>query len=114
MTPRQRLRTVAVFTKLNTKRFFRDKVALFFGILFPLIFLFVFGGISSGNNSPKFHVALLNESQTAYAKSFNKQLSAGKIFKIDSSVHTLAEAKDKLSKSQIDGIIVLPQRFWRA
>jgi hypothetical protein len=36
--------TVWVFTRLNTKRFFRDRLAIFFGILFPLIFLFVFGG----------------------------------------------------------------------
>jgi hypothetical protein len=37
--------TVATFVRINTRRFFRDKTALFFTIGFPLIFLFVFGGL---------------------------------------------------------------------
>lgn len=111
MTLQQRLWTVLVFTKLSTRRFFRDRLALFFGIIFPLIFLAVFGTISSGSGNPKFNVALLNQSDTAFAKTFSQQLTTGKIFKVDKQVTTLAEAKDKLSKSQIDGIIILPKTF---
>ncbi len=107
----QQLRTVLVFTKLSTRRFFRDKVALFFGIAFPLIFLFVFGSFSSGNGQPKFTVAVLNQSQTAFSQTFTKQLDSSKIFKVDKDLTTLRLAKDKLSKSQVDGIIVLPTDF---
>lgn len=107
----QKLRTVLIFTKLSTRRFFRDRLALFFGILFPLIFLFVFGGLSSGNSDPKFNVALLNQSQTAFSKDFAKQIESSKTFKVDPELKTLAAAKDKMSKSQIDGIIVLPSSF---
>src|SRR5271154_4500939 len=56
----QKLWTVAVFTKLSTRRFFRDRLAIFFVILFPLIFLFVFGGLNSGNSgNVSFKVALI-------------------------------------------------------
>jgi ABC-2 type transport system permease protein len=105
------LRTVVVFGKINTKRFFRDGLAVFFGILFPLIFLFVFGSFSSGNGNVSFHVAVLNDSGTAYSKQFENQLKHSKTFKIDTKATDLATAKEKLSRSQIDGIIVLPAAF---
>jgi ABC-2 type transport system permease protein len=111
MTIKQQLRTVVVFTKLSTKRFFRDRLAQFFGILFPLIFLFVFGSFSSGNNNVSFNVALLNQSHSSFAKSLASQIKRSHTFKVDSSVTTLSAAKAKMSKSQIDGIIVLPADF---
>ncbi len=68
MNMKKQLYTVAVFSKLPTNRFFRDRLALFFGILFPLIFLFVFGSISSGSGNTEFIVAVVNQSQSAVAK----------------------------------------------
>ena len=51
LSPWQRkLFTVWVFYFVSLKRVFRDRVALFFTFLFPLIFLFVFGGIFGGSN----------------------------------------------------------------
>ena len=111
MNLRRQLFTVAVFTKLSTRRFFRDSLALFFGILFPLIFLFVFGSLSSGRNNISFHVAVLNESKAPFAKQFDAQLHKSKTFKIDDKVTDMATAKEKISRSQIDGVIVLPKDF---
>jgi ABC-2 type transport system permease protein len=109
---RRQLYTVAVFTKLNTKRFFRDRLAQFFSILFPLIFLFVFGSFSSGNNDVSFKVALLNSSDNTFSKQFVHQLESSKSsFKVQDGVTTMSDARSKLSKSQIDGIIVLPKEF---
>src|ERR1700690_2320845 len=93
---RQQLLTVLVFTKLSTRRFFRDRLAQFFSIIFPLIFLFVFGSFSSGNNNVSFHVALLNESKSSFATSLVKQVEAGKTFNVDKSITTLSQAEDKL------------------
>src|SRR5580698_11113610 len=76
--------TVMVFAKLNTKRFFRDRLALFFGILFPLIFLFVFGGLfgkSGGNVS--FNVAVLNQSQNPISSKFVNIIDSSSNFKVD-------------------------------
>ena len=109
---KQNFRTVLVFTKLSTRRFFRDRVALFFGVLFPLIFLIVFGSITSGNSgNVSFKVALINQSRTSYASDYARQLTDSKTFKVNRDVHTLAQAKDTLSKGQIDGIVVLPSDF---
>ncbi len=68
---KQQFRTVLVFTKLSTRRFFRDRLAQFFSILFPLIFLFVFGSLNSGNKNVTFSVAVLNESKTSFATKFD-------------------------------------------
>jgi ABC-2 type transport system permease protein len=111
MTLKQQLRTVLVFTKLNTKRFFRDRLAQFFSILFPLIFLFVFGGLNSGSNNVSFKVAVINKSDTAIATNLVKQIKGDKTFKVDETITSMADAKEKISRSQIDGIILLPDNF---
>src|SRR6202012_550212 len=99
---RGQLFTVIIFTKLSTKRFFRDKMALFFGILFPLIFLFVFGGVSKGSNSSvSLNVAVINESHSSFAKQFVSETNHSKLFTVNKSLTTLAKAEDKMNKSQI-------------
>jgi len=103
--------TVWVFARLNTRRFFRDRLALFFGILFPLIFLFVFGGIFGKSSDTSFRVAVINQSNTVFAKDFTKQMGQNKIFKIDKEVTNLAQAQEKMTRSQIDATIVLPDNF---
>ena len=105
------LYTVATFFRINTKRFFRDRLAIFFTIGFPLIFLFVFGGINSGSKDVSFNVAVINQSTSSFAKEFVKNSSASKILKVDPKVSTIAAAKDKMSRSELDAAIVLPKDF---
>jgi ABC-2 type transport system permease protein len=108
---KQQLRTVGVFTKLSTKRFFRDRLAQFFSILFPLIFLFVFGSLNSGNKNVTFDVAVLNQSKTSFAAKFDHELTTNSTFKVDSTLTTLSAAQSKMTKNQLDGIIILPSNF---
>lgn len=111
------LLTVLVFAKLNTKRFFRDKVALFFVVLFPLIFLFVFGTIFGSNEGASFSVALINQSDTEFAKQFERNIRDDKIpqikFKVDKEAIDLATAKQKMVRGQVDATIILPPDFGR-
>lgn len=103
--------TVMTFVRINTKRFFRDRLALFFTIGFPLIFLFVFGGLNSGGGDVSFKVAVINNSTSEFSKSFTKQLSDSKILKVNSEVTTLAQAKDRMTRSELDAVIELPAKF---
>lgn len=111
MTRKQQLGTVWTFFVINLKRLFRDRLALFFTFLFPLIFLFVFGALNSGNSSISFKVALINESDSSFAKQFAGELEKSETFNVDDTVVTVDEAKQKIERSQIDGIIVLPADF---
>jgi len=103
--------TVYIFFKINTKRFFRDKLAIFFTIGFPLIFLFVFGGLNSGDKDISFNIALINKSDSSFAKDFVKSSKEGKILKVNSEVTTLEQAKEKMGRSELDATIVLPKDF---
>jgi len=66
-------RTIGALTSAYTRRFFRDKTGLFFTFLFPLLFLFIFGYLNSGNTSLNFDVAVINSSDSAFAEQFEKQ-----------------------------------------
>lgn len=103
--------TVMTFVRINTKRFFRDKLALFFTIGFPLIFLFVFGSLNSGSSDISFKVALINHSDSSFAKDFVKSAKEGKILKVNEGVTTLDQAKEKMSRSELDAAIILPTDF---
>jgi ABC-2 type transport system permease protein len=102
--------TIKVFAKISIRRYFRDRVAIFFTVLFPLIFLLVFGSFSKHNNVT-FHIGLINQSQTQAAQQFVQQAQNNKMFKVDKEVTDLESAKSKMSRSEIDATVVLPPDF---
>ncbi len=104
------LYTVVVFAKISIRRYFRDRVAIFFTVLFPLIFLVVFGSFSK-NGSVSFHIGLINQSDSSFAQKFVRNTKGSNMFKIDDTVTTLAQAKAKMSRSEIDAALVLPPGF---
>src|SRR5664279_5573562 len=103
--------TILTFVKINTRRFFRDKLALFFSIGFPLIFLFVFGGLNSGSGGASVNVAIINQSDSSFAKDFVAKAGDGKVLKVDKNVTSLDSARDKMTRSELDAAIVLPKDF---
>ncbi len=102
--------TIWVFFVTNFKRLFRDKTALFFTFLFPLIFLFVFGGIS-GHSGTSFNVAVISDSDSQYYKDFAATAANDKVLKIDKGIKTLGEAKKKMVRGQLDSTIYFPADF---
>lgn len=92
------------------KRFLRDKTALFFTFLFPLLFLFVFGSLNKGSNNVNFDVAFINRSDTRFAQQFMAQAKQNKVFKFK-DVASLDEAKERMGRGEIDSIIELPKAF---
>lgn len=102
---------VLVFAKIAVRRAFRDKTAIFFVIIFPLIFLFVFGSIFGRSSGTSFKVALLNQSSSSVASEFVTQSQQNKLFKIDQKVGSFDEANEKMTRGQLDAIIILPQDF---
>lgn len=102
---------VIIFAKIAIKRAFRDKTALFFIFLFPLIFLFVFGGIFARSNNVNFRVAIINQSSASFARQFIESSQKDKLFTIDPKATTLDQAKLKMSRGQLDAAILLPVDF---
>jgi len=102
--------TILVFAKISIRRYFRDKLAIFFTVLFPLIFLFVFGSFSKSNDV-NFHIGLVNQSQSQFSQKFVQDTKNNKMFKVDKEVNDLEAAKTKMSRSEIDATVVLPPTF---
>jgi ABC-2 type transport system permease protein len=103
--------TILTFVRINTKRFFRDKLALFFSIGFPLIFLFVFGSLNSSTSSVSFNVALINQSKSSFSTEFVKDINSSSFMKVNKNITTIDAAKDKMTRSELDAAIVLPASF---
>ena len=108
---KKELFTVWTFAKINTRRFFRDKLALFFSIGFPLIFLFVFGGLYSNEGMGSFKVAVIDQSKTAFATQFVETMNKASLIKVNPDIKTLTAAQDKMSRSELDATIILPSDF---
>ncbi len=108
---RRALLPVQVFGKIAIRRAFRDKTSIFFIFAFPLIFLFVFGGIFGRNSDVSFKVAVINESSSSYAQQFSDQIKQQKIYKVSQDVATLDDAKEKMNRGQLDAAIILPASF---
>ncbi len=89
---------------------FRDRLALFFTVIFPLIFLFIFGSFSKGG-SLSFKVAIINQSSTSYSQDYVKSIRGNELIKIDDTITTLEKAKEKMKRSEVDATIILPADF---
>jgi len=102
---------VWTFARIDVKRAFRDKVALFFIFVFPLIFLFVFGGLFGKDSDVSFKVAMINQSQSAFSKSFVEQAKSSKVLKVDDKATTIDAARQKMDRDELDAAIILPPDF---
>lgn len=102
---------ILTFVRVDVKRLFRDKVAIFFVFFFPLIFLIIFGSIFGGDNNISFRVGLINQAQTKFADEFADQLNKNEIFDIDEEIKSLDDAKEKMNRGQLDASIILPEGF---
>jgi ABC-2 type transport system permease protein len=111
MNIKKSLLPVATFAKIDVKRLFRDKVAIFFVFVFPLIFLLIFGTIFKGDSNISFRVALLQESNSEFAKKFAAEIKKNDVFEVDEKVTTLNGAKEKMNRGQMEATIILPKGF---
>lgn len=111
---KKQLLPITTFAKIDIKRLFRDKVAIFFVFVFPLIFLFVFGGIFGDDTDVSFKVAFINKSDTEFAGQFEQSSKDNPLLNIDEEVTNEEIAREKMNRSEIDATIILPENFGTA
>ena len=102
--------TVIALTKAFTVRYMRDKVALFFTFLFPLIFLLIFGTIFGGDGAPRFTVVTIDRANTTFSNQFIEGLEESDIFTI-LDTESFDKAKEQMGRGEISAIIELPEGF---
>ena len=104
------MKATLMFALIQIKRNFRDKTAMFFTLFFPLIFLFIFGTIFGSNTNISFNVALINNADNEFAAQFVETFSDDDTFGIIDTID-LDDAKEKMSRGEVDSIIELPVEF---
>jgi ABC-2 type transport system permease protein len=107
----KKLLPVFTFARIDLKRLVRDKVAIFFVFIFPLIFLLVFGGLFGRDRDISFNLVLINNSETEFAKGFEEQVVDNEIFEVDDEIVGLDDAKEAMNRGTIDAIVVMPEEF---
>lgn len=93
------------------KLLFKDKMAVFFTFVFPLIFALVFGSIfaGNGNGSKALSVAVVDQDQTAQSAQFIEELSAADEFKV--KLTDAENAKTLVRKGKLVAYFILPAGF---
>lgn len=102
---------VIVFIPIDIKRLFRDKMAMFFVFIFPLIFLLVFGGIFRGNGDVSFKVALINQSNNQAAQQFVDSTKDSDVIRVDEGITSLDQAREKMNRSEVEATIIVPENY---
>lgn len=102
--------TVYNLAGMLTKQFFRDKVAMFFMFIFPLIFLLVFGSLNRNNSGASFKIVLIDNAKNNFSAQFTEQMKKTSVIK-KISTEPLDTAKKQMSRGEIDTILVLPETF---
>jgi ABC-2 type transport system permease protein len=102
--------TTWALSVLLTRRYLRSKTALFFSILFPLILLFVFGGLFGSSKGTTFKVAVIDDAHTQFSQQYVAGIGKQPVFKV-TSVSSLGEAETMMQKSELDAVIQLPKGF---
>lgn len=103
------LKIIRTLSRFFLRRYLRDKTALFFTFVFPVVFLVVFG-LLNRNSSPSFSVAIINNSETAVARTFVEAAENGDVLeKVD--VRNFDDAKERLSRGELDAILELSPGF---
>ena len=105
------MRATAIYALYMLKRAARDKTALFFTLVFPLIFLIIFGSLYK-NSDINFNVALVNHASNSFAKEFEDHFasSENKTFEI-TKTSDIGDAENKMSRGEYDSIIEIPANF---
>lgn len=108
---KKNLLPIMVFAKIDVRRAFRDKVAIFFIFVFPLIFLFVFGGLFGQDNDVSFKVGIINQANNEFATGFVEQAKNNEVLDVDEEVTNLDEAREKMNRGEISATLVLSEEF---
>lgn len=94
----------------NLKMMVRGKQALFWSLVFPLMFTVIFGFFFGSGTTSAGTIVLINNSNSVLAKNFQQAMQDSKLFKIKTDVDENA-AKNLLKKAQVAAVVVVPQDF---
>jgi len=97
-------------TLAQIRIFLRNRQVLFWSLMFPFFFMFIFGLLFQSDQSTTYKLSILDLDQSPISKQIQQSLRKQNIF--ETSIETqLNVAQEKLKKGKIDVLVVFPQNF---
>jgi ABC-2 type transport system permease protein len=105
------MRSLSTLTLANVRSFVRDRAALFWTILFPVIFIVLFGVIFSGGGTG-YNLGIADQDGTATSAALEAVFAKGSFLKpTDSSKDDLLAG---MQLGKVDAVLVIPKGFGAA
>jgi ABC-2 type transport system permease protein len=102
---------IGALARAQTIRMFRDKTALFFTFLFPLIFLFVFGSLYRTTSGATFSTAVLDRSNGEISTRLVSEAEKAGVITVQKDVTSLEDARTRMGQGQLDSVLEFPENF---
>ncbi len=96
----------------DLKTFVRDKQALFWTILFPIMFVIIFSLIDFEKMGTS-HLAVIDQAKSDESSSFVEGLKKIEILRIHQDEPNVTKTKESLGKGDLDFILIIPESFKR-
>ncbi len=93
----------------NIKMTLRDRQALFWSLVFPLLFLIIFG-LFNFDTPTNFNVAIIDNSNTEASAQLKSQILDMEIFE-ETKVSSKEKAIDLIREGELDGMITIPESY---
>ncbi|MFA7253363.1 MAG: ABC transporter permease [Patescibacteria group bacterium] len=94
----------------DLKMLSRNRQASFWALMFPIMFTFIFG-FFFGKNSTNGEIAIINNSNTEIAQTFEKTLTDSGLFKIHTDIKDENTAVDQVKDGKVAAVVVVPDNF---
>jgi len=108
------MKTALFFAITQLKRIVRDPVTLIVLFAIPVLLLVLFGAFMRGADNLSLRVAVVNQSDIAYANEFESQLRGIDVFRTSDDRPDLGAAQEQLKNGELDGVIELAPGFGAA
>lgn len=105
------MKTVLLFARTQLVRVSRDVVTLIVLFSIPAILLIVFGAFTTNTDNVSLRVAIVNQSESTFAKEFEKQLDGVKILKQPDGELSQKDTEEKIKAGELDAAVILPGNF---
>ncbi len=105
------MKTTLLFALMQIKRLVREPLSIIILLGLPVVLLIVFGFVVSGSSSISLRTVVINQSDHSFAGEIVQTLEDIDVLRHQEESLSLTEATDKLSRSELDTVIVLPEGF---
>ncbi len=101
------MRTLLGLTAANVKSLVRDRAALFWTIVFPIMFVFLFGWIFGGNSDTKIAVGYVDQDGSAASAGLRQAFAGVPLLSLHDG--SLEDEKAAMQRGDVSAVIVVPK-----